>query len=123
MRINTKLTPGHTPGTTSFFIIDKDSEGHEYRVAMHGGLGFNTMKKEFWEEYPDWPRDLAPLYQKSLLSLLGEKVDIPIPSHPPQLPFLYKSGTYKEGEANPFIDRSAFEEMVKARLEMVKEYL
>ena len=39
LTVRTKLTHGHTPGTTSFFITDQDESGKELIVAMHGGVG------------------------------------------------------------------------------------
>lgn len=121
--IRTKLTAGHTPGTTSFFIEDYDNSGRKYIAAMHGGLGFNTMREAFFEKYPAWPRDLSVKYKRAMEALIGEKVDIPLPSHPPQVPIMDKAGAYKDGEANPFICRDGFEKLVRERLEMVKQFL
>lgn len=123
IEIETKLTAGHTPGTTSFFIYDYDFDGTKYRCAMHGGLGFNTMRQDFFEKYPTWPRDLSVSYLKSMESLIGEIVDIPLPSHPAQFPIMDKAGRYEDGDKNPFIDREAFGNMVRKRIEMVQEFL
>lgn len=43
--ISTLLTPGHTSGVTSFFFDDTDEETNvTYHVAMHGGLGIDSMR-------------------------------------------------------------------------------
>lgn len=45
--IRTLLTPGHTPGVTSFFFDDTDEEtGRLYHVGLHGGLGIDAMRPD-----------------------------------------------------------------------------
>ncbi len=45
--IRSLLTPGHTPGVTSFFFDDTDDEtGITYHVGMHGGLGIDAMRPD-----------------------------------------------------------------------------
>ena len=47
--IHTLLTPGHTIGCTSFFWEEKNPvTGESYRVAMHGGVGANTMNDKYY---------------------------------------------------------------------------
>ena len=43
-------TPGHTPGTMSFFFDVYEGE-NTYKCAMHGGVGLNSMKKDFLQKY------------------------------------------------------------------------
>ena len=51
--IRTRFTPGHTPGTTSFFFTDTDEEtGKTWRLAMHGGVGAETCRKIPWTILP-----------------------------------------------------------------------
>lgn len=75
--IHTRLTPGHTPGATSFRWEDTDEEtGKTYRCAMHGGIGVALMSQENlnrWsgtmehvrrfvadcKEMAEWPVDIA----------------------------------------------------------------
>ncbi len=51
---NTKIecvsTPGHTPGTMTFFF-NTFYKGKEYVAAMHGGVGLNSMRKAFLDKY------------------------------------------------------------------------
>ncbi|MBQ6474180.1 MAG: MBL fold metallo-hydrolase, partial [Victivallales bacterium] len=43
-------TPGHTPGVMSFFF-DVTEDGKTYRAGMHGGVGMNSMKRDFLDKY------------------------------------------------------------------------
>lgn len=45
--IRTRLSAGHTPGTTSFFVETKDEEGKTVVWGMHGGVGINTMNTDY----------------------------------------------------------------------------
>lgn len=112
VKIETMLTPGHTPGTTSFFIKDDG-----FVLAMHGGLGFNTLTDKYMDNNPEWPRDIREKYLDSLYRMKDRKVDIPFPSHPGQVPFMEKAGTYKAGKENPFISPENYEKMIIERIE------
>ena len=72
-------SPGHTPGTTTFFIDDTHN-GQPVTCAMHGGLGINGMTLEELEE-KRLPATLQRAFYDSLLELRELKVDIVIPSH------------------------------------------
>lgn len=120
MEIRTKLTPGHTPGTTSFFIDVKDQAGHTYHCGLHGGIGLNTMDKEFYEHEPGWPRDLLLTFIKGLEEMSSYEIDITLPSHPNQIEILSKAGKYSE-ESNPFVDRSKWTWLMNERLERAKK--
>lgn len=97
-------TPGHTPGTMSFFFDVVDG-GKTYTCGMHGGVGVNSIKKDFLDRYGlpySWRQD----FLDSLKKVREEKVDIFIGNH---------VGNNKTGEkgkqlrehpelGNPFID-------------------
>lgn len=117
MEIRTVLSPGHTPGTTSFFFEVKDSAGKSFRCGLHGGIGLNTLVPEFYEKWPGWPKDLVQKFKDTMVRLMDETVDITLPSHPNQVPVLDKAGTYTE-EKNPFVDQEAWPKLLNARLEM-----
>lgn len=79
--VHTKLTPGHTPGTTSFFIEDTDSEGKVLTVALHGGVGPNTMTNEYLDRYGlNW--GLRSRFIADCLAMRSIHADISLPSHP-----------------------------------------
>ena len=45
-QIECVLSPGHSPGTTSFFFDITDS-GKTYQVGYFGGTGFLTLYRDF----------------------------------------------------------------------------
>ncbi len=80
--VRTLLTPGHTPGVTSFFFDDTDEEtGITYHVGMHGGLGIDNMRPDRCGEA--WAVSFADrdkfIDQSLELSLMD--VDITLASH------------------------------------------
>lgn len=117
IKIRTKLTPGHTPGTTSFFFEDYDSQGNTYKCVMHGGVGVNTLIDSFYDETPGWPEDLPEIFINSMKEMRDVEVDIPLPSHPMHIPVFDKAGKYKEGLDNPFINPQGYVDMVDLRIE------
>ena len=79
--IKTVLTPGHTPGTTSFFITVPDEKGGSLVVGLHGGVGPNTMTDEYFEKF-GLDKGLRQRFIKDCDKLKAVHVDIAIPSHP-----------------------------------------
>lgn len=80
--VHTRLTPGHTPGATSFRFDDTDeTTGETFRCAMHGGLGVPMMAPDYLKRY-DLPESLAHTFVGDCLELAESwKVDICLPSH------------------------------------------
>lgn len=80
--IHTRLTPGHTPGATSFWFDDTDeTTGETFRCAMHGGIGVGLMAKSYLEEN-GLSLELPHIFIKDCLELADSwKVDICLPSH------------------------------------------
>ena len=74
------LTPGHTEGVLSFFV-NVEEDGKSLIAAMHGGIGMNSMTKEFLEEY-GFSKDCREIFRKGLHSLKSEQVDIVMGNHP-----------------------------------------
>lgn len=81
LTVRTKLTPGHTPGTTSFFIEDHDENGNPLIVALHGGVGTNTMGNDFLDKF-DLGRGLRTRFIEDCKAMKAIHVDISLPSHP-----------------------------------------
>lgn len=69
-------TPGHTPGTISFFF-DTEQDAHIYHVGMFGGAGSNSLDKASPLYYEGSRED----YLDSIERLMKEKVDIFIGNH------------------------------------------
>lgn len=79
--IHTRLCPGHTPGSTSFWFEDRDEEtGRTYICAMHGGLGVGMMHPDELKK-AGYPEAMAHRFVKDCRELAGWKVDIMLPSH------------------------------------------
>ena len=121
MTINTIHTPGHTPGTTSFFFDDKDEKGNIYHCAMHGGIGLNTLDDESLEE-SGWPVSIREDFLNSLLKLREMDIDIALGSHPNQVHMLEKVGQIT-ATFNPFIDKTVWKKLMDERIEMIKKLM
>jgi metallo-beta-lactamase class B len=75
-------TPGHTPGTSSFFFDDTDEmTGKTYKVGLHGGLGLNTMLDQYYSRAEDAFRE-RDAFRHQLEELLKIPVDISAVNHP-----------------------------------------
>lgn len=76
------LTPGHTPGSTSFRWTDTDDEtGETFRCAMHGGIGIPFMRPDLLQKFGNYPED-AHRFVRDCLGEVGDwEVDISTPSH------------------------------------------
>ncbi len=79
--IRTKLTPGHTPGTTSFFIEDYDENGNKLVVGLHGGVGPNTLNNAYFEKW-GVDKGLRTRFIQDCKDMKGIHVDIALASHP-----------------------------------------
>lgn len=113
--IRTKLTPGHTPGVTSFFISAKQKNDETLVAAMHGGVGVLTMSDIYFEQ-SGLPSSLRRRFIEDCEKLKEEKVDICLASHPAHYPgnfFELEKKGWDDG--NPFVDPQAWTEFLSAR--------
>lgn len=103
---NTKITavatPGHTPGAMSYFF-DVTDGGRTFRAGLHGGMGINTLSKEFLDKY-SLPYELRNDFKRSMLRLNEEKVDIFLGNHMQHNDTLGKADRVSKGEADAFIN-------------------
>ena len=72
-------TPGHTPGAMSYFFDVTDGKA-VYRAALHGGMGINTLSREFLDAY-GLPDSLRDDFTASMQRLNRERVDIFLGNH------------------------------------------
>ena len=119
--IQTVLTPGHTPGTTSFFITSPDEEGKMLVSAVHGGVGPLTMQKDYLEKY-DLPRDLPQQFIDGCRRLKEYHVDIAIPSHPAH-GNLFQRRSEDPQNYKVLIDEKMWPEFLDSRIEFVEKML
>lgn len=111
--IRTLLTPGHTPGTTTFFITVPDESGHPLVVAMHGGVGPNTMTNEYYEKLGE-DKALRTRFIQDCDALKSIHVDISIPSHPAHGDLLKRIGA-DPMDFTPLIDPSEWARFLETR--------
>ena len=120
-RIRPVHSPGHTPGTTTFFI-ETLNEGKSLKCAMHGGLGINGMSKAELKE-KKLPLSLHDDYRNQIEDLMDEDVDIVLPSHAGHAvdyDFLGLGHDTSRG-SEKFIDRDAWRRMLSFKLKQFEE--
>jgi len=103
--IHTKLTAGHTPGTTSFFFQDKDDSGRVFNLGLHGGMGLNTMQNN--EEAPAKRK----IYRENMNLLRTFPIDITCSNHP-AMAHLYERAEQNKGAEYPFYDPTVWPNMI-----------
>jgi len=109
-----KSAPGHTPGTMAFFFDVTDGT-QTLRAAMHGGVGRNSMKKEYLDEN-HISYEIREKFIPAIDAIIDEPVDILLGNHVGNNDTIGKS-RIKTDTYNPFIDASAW----KAFLTLTKE--
>ena len=103
LSIQTRLTAGHTPGTTSFFFtVGANDKENGYRCGLHGGVGTNTLSNDYFT-HTGMPASLREQFINGLIEMEGMEIDITIPSHAEQIPFLELVKDISP-DHNPFVD-------------------
>lgn len=119
--INTRLTPGHTPGTTSFFIQFPTNDGTKLTAAMHGGVGINTMTDEAFKKSGLSP-SLRDRFIHDCEIMKQIPADICLPSHPTHAPLL-ELAEQKKADFNPFIDTERWSAFLEQRKSFAMELM
>lgn len=118
--IRTLLTPGHTIGCTSFFWDEKNPvTGENYTVAMHGGVGGNTMNDEYYSTSKYLTPDLRDRFFNDAEKLKKIHIDIALPSHPNQIEIMDRAGSYTHA-SQPYLDDTVWAEFIDERVRQVK---
>lgn len=121
--VKTLLTPGHTIGCTSFFWEEKNPvTGETYVVAMHGGVGANTMNDGYYATSKYLTPDLRERFLADVEVLKKMRVDIALPSHPNQIIITDKAGTYTH-ENQPYLDPTVWADFLTERARQVTELM
>jgi len=102
--------PGHTEGTYAIFA-DTTVNQNPMVAAMHGGVGINSMAKEFLESY-GLPLTCREKFREGLCHLAGEKVDIVLGNHPQQNHTAEKTAA-RTADNHPFVDPSEWQSFLK----------
>ena len=118
--IRTMLTPGHTIGCTSFFWNVKNPvTGETYTVAMHGGVGANTMNDGYYAKSRYLKPELRDRFFADAEKLKNIHVDIALPSHPNQITITDVAGSYQD-EKQPYLDDTIWAQFIDERVRQVK---
>lgn len=104
-----KSAPGHTPGTMAFFFDVTDGI-KTFRAAMHGGVGRNSMKKDFLNQY-GLSYETREKFIPAIDSMIDEKVDILLGNHVGNNDIVGKSLKITKDD-NPFIDNTAWKDFL-----------
>lgn len=108
-KILCKSAPGHTPGTMAFFFDVTDGK-RTLRAAMHGGVGRNSMYKEFLDKY-GLSYETREKFVPAIDSFIEEHVDILLGNHVGNNDTVEKSKCMTE-DFNPFIDDTAWKKFL-----------
>ena len=116
-------TPGHTPGTMSFFFDVYDGE-KTYKCAMHGGVGLNSMKKDFLSKY-GLSTDCRLDFINGLEKVRDLPVDIFIGNHVGNNKTEEKAAILQSDPngKNPFIDPNEWRLFIDSCLEKIKKLM
>lgn len=110
--IRPRLTPGHTPGTMSFFFEAREEDGRRLRCGLHGGIGLNALTEAFMAEH-DLPRSWRDDYLAGMAKVRDEPVDVTLGSHPVHVDMLAKVPRIAPG-VNPFHDPAIWPAFIDA---------
>jgi metallo-beta-lactamase class B len=97
-RIRCVLTAGHTAGVLSFFIELSNFE-RSIVAAMHGGVGLNSMTREFLNKY-GLSLECRDTFRQGLRKLADERVDLVLGNHPYQNNTAEKQKAVASGEGS-----------------------
>lgn len=118
--LRTLLTPGHTPGCTSFFWEEKNPvNGEIYTVGMHGGVGANTMNDGYYKTSRYLTPELRDRFLADKETVKKIHVDIALPSHPNQIEITDRAGSYTH-ENQPYLDPSVWADFIEERARQVQ---
>ncbi len=119
--IHTISTPGHTPGCTSMIFDVTDKNERIYTCAIHGGVGLNTMSRQYLLEN-GLPLSLQQEFIDGLKKLDQLHVDICLPSHTNQVGIVPLIGEITD-EFNPFLDESIWHELMQERIGRMEQMM
>ena len=100
-RVRAVATPGHTPGAMSYFF-DVTDGAEVYRAGLHGGMGINTLSRQFLEKYR-LPFTLREDFVRSMRRLQKERVEIFLGNHMQHNQTEKKARLVREGDRHAFV--------------------
>ena len=100
-RVRAVATPGHTPGAMSYFFDVTDGR-EAFRAGLHGGMGINTLCREFLDAY-SLPYSLREDFVRSMHRLNEERVDIFLGNHMQHNRTEEKAARFAAGDTHAFV--------------------
>lgn len=97
-------TPGHTPGTFSFFWDVGGSDGRTVRAGTMGGAGVNTLASDYIRRYDLAREDWRGALRRSLARCRREKVELFIGNHTWQNDTEGKYARLRNGDPDAFLN-------------------
>ncbi|MBE6386923.1 MAG: MBL fold metallo-hydrolase [Lentisphaerae bacterium] len=123
---NTKIecvsTPGHTPGTFSFFWETQTPAG-TLTSAMMGGLGLNTLRTPYIKKYNLEAENWREAYIKSIAYCKTRTVHINVGNHCSQNDTIGRGNRVLNGETDAFIDPQSWISMLNNFEEKFKQLI
>ena len=107
VRLTAHLTPGHTPGCTSWSTSVRDG-GRNLHVLFLGSLTVAGNVLVGNRAYPT----IAANYEQTFAGLSKMQADIVLTSHPEMADVLEREARMRAGDANAFIDHKALPAIV-----------
>ena len=120
-RILCRLAPGHTAGTLIFFIHTVH-HGRPITCAMHGGVGINSMAKEYLESR-GLSLDCREQFREGLHRFAGEKVDLVLGNHPGQTGTEDKLARVLAGDPDACFDSGEWRRFLAGREALLDQML
>ncbi|MDR1832060.1 MAG: MBL fold metallo-hydrolase [Fusobacteriaceae bacterium] len=121
VKVKPVLTPGHTPGTTTF-LIETVHNGNTVTCVMHGGLGINGLTRDELESN-GLPLSLQQEFLSSLEYLKTIRPDVVLASHVHQYNMLERSKS-DDGSGSVFFDReNGWEKMLDAHIVLIQKLI
>ena len=117
--IRCRHTPGHTPGTMSFFLTLHGKRGDK-AAGMFGGNGVNTLRRDFLVKHPEL-KVLRQAYRDSVAKLMTEKVDIHLGNHVGNNDTLRRGKEVLDGNYDAFLDPGDWRRFLQSRLRELDE--
>jgi metallo-beta-lactamase class B len=110
------LTPGHTPGCTSWSVKTRDGAGAEHTVFFHCSATV-AGQRLVPESYPGMVADFRRMFDVTIPAL---SADVFLSNHPEFFALAQKRARLEAGEANAFVDAGelqAFNTRMRAAFE------
>ena len=107
VEIDCVSTPGHTPGTFSFFW-DVEVDGKIYRAGSFGGAGINTLRADYIHELHLEKENWRGAFRNSIARCRQEHVDIFVGNHAGQNQTAERYQRLIAGDKYAFVDPAAW---------------